>query len=76
MDYVAAMNMEFGYALAVEKLLGVEIPERAQAIRVIVAELQRIASHLLAVGTYGLDMGGFTPFIYASNVWGAKYAEN
>jgi NADH-quinone oxidoreductase subunit D len=65
MDYVAAMNMEFGYALAVEKLLNVEVPERAQAIRVIVAELQRIASHLLAIGTYGIDIGGFTPFIYA-----------
>jgi NADH-quinone oxidoreductase subunit D len=65
MDYVAAMNMEFGYALAIEKLLNVEIPERCQCIRVIVAELQRIASHLLAIGTYGLDMGGFTPFIYA-----------
>jgi NADH-quinone oxidoreductase subunit D len=65
MDYVAAMNMELGYALAVEKLLGFEAPERCQGIRVIVAELQRIASHLLAIGTYGLDMGGFTPFLYA-----------
>ena len=65
MDYVAAMSQELGYALAVEKLLGFEAPERAQAIRVIVCELQRIASHLLAIGTYGLDMGGFAPFIYA-----------
>lgn len=65
MDYVAAMNMEMGFCLAVEKLLEAEIPERAQGIRVIVCELNRIASHLLAIGTYGLDMGGFAPFIFA-----------
>src|SRR5690606_19449987 len=52
MDYVAAMNMELGFCLAVEKLLGAQIPDRAQGIRVIVAELNRIASHLLAIGTY------------------------
>jgi NADH-quinone oxidoreductase subunit D len=65
MDYIAAMNMELGYCLALEKLLQVEIPERAQGIRVIVSELNRIASHLLALGTYSLDIGGFTPFLYA-----------
>lgn len=65
MDYIAAMNMELGFCLAVEKLLAVEIPERAQAIRVIMAELNRIGSHLLALGTYSLDIGGFTPFLYA-----------
>jgi NADH-quinone oxidoreductase subunit D len=65
MDYIAAMNMELGFALAVEKLLEVEISERAQGIRVIVAELNRIASHLLAIGTYSMDVGGFTPFLYA-----------
>ena len=65
MDYIAAMNMELGFCLAVEKLLETEIPERAQTIRVIVSELNRIASHLLAIGTYALDMGGFTPFLYA-----------
>jgi NADH-quinone oxidoreductase subunit D len=65
MDYIAAMSQELGYVLAVEKLLGFEAPERAQGIRVIVCELQRIASHLLAVATYGLDMGGFAPFINA-----------
>lgn len=65
MDYVASMNMELGYCLAVEKLIDAEIPERAQALRVIVSELNRIASHLLAFGTYSLDMGGFTPFLYA-----------
>jgi NADH-quinone oxidoreductase subunit D len=65
LDYVAAMNQELGYCMAVEKLLGAEIPQRAQRIRVIVSELQRIASHLLAVGTYSLDIGGFTPMLYA-----------
>lgn len=65
MDYLAAMNMEWGYVLAVEKLIGLaELPERLQYIRVIMAELQRIASHLLAVGTYGIDMGAFTPFLW------------
>ena len=64
MDYVAAMNMDFGYALAVEKLLGIEVPERVEYIRVIMAELQRIASHLIALGTYGLDVGAFTPFLF------------
>ena len=55
MDYVAAMNMEHGYVLAVEKLLGIKVPERVEYIRVIMVELQRIASHLIAAGTYGLD---------------------
>lgn len=64
MDYVAAMNMELGYALAVEKLLGIKVPDRVEYIRVIMAELQRIASHLIAAGTYGLDIGAFTPFLY------------
>ena len=65
MDYLCAMNNNWGYSLAVEKLLGVEVPERAEYIRVIVAELNRIASHLLAFGTYGLDIGAITPFLYA-----------
>jgi NADH-quinone oxidoreductase subunit D len=65
MDYLAAMNMELGFCLAVEKLLAAEVPERAQHIRVIVAELNRIASHLLAIGTYAIDIGGFTPFLFA-----------
>jgi NADH-quinone oxidoreductase subunit D len=65
MDYLAAMSMELGYALAVEKLIGLtDLPERLQYIRVIMAELQRIASHLLAVGTYGLDVGAITPFLW------------
>jgi NADH-quinone oxidoreductase subunit D len=64
MDYVAAMSNEFGYAVAMERMLGIEIPERVEYIRVIMAELQRIASHLVAVGTYGLDIGAFTPFLH------------
>lgn len=65
MDYVAGMNQNQGYALAIEKLVGVEVPERAQYLRVIFAELNRIASHLVTFGAYGLDMGAFTPFLYA-----------
>jgi NADH-quinone oxidoreductase subunit D len=67
MDYLAGMNMNLGYALAVEKLCGMaaKIPEKASVIRVIIAELNRIASHLVAMGTYGLDLGTFSPFLYA-----------
>src|SRR5205085_1497215 len=65
MDYLAGMNMNLGYSLAVEKLCGMKIPEKANAIRVIVCELNRIASHLVAMGTYGLDLGTFSPFLYA-----------
>jgi NADH-quinone oxidoreductase subunit D len=64
MDYLAGMNNNEAFALAVEKLVGMEVPERAKYIRVIFAELNRIASHLVSVGTYGLDMGAFTPFLY------------
>ncbi len=64
MDYVAAMNNSLGYALAVEKLMKLEVNDRVKALRVIMAELNRIASHLLAVGTYGMDLGAFTPFLF------------
>lgn len=64
MDYLAGMNNNQAFALAVERLCGVEVPPRGQAIRVIFAELNRIASHLVSLGTYGLDMGAFTPFLY------------
>ncbi len=64
MDYIAAMNNDFGYVVACEKLLNIKVPERVEYIRVIMAELQRIASHLLAIGTYGMDIGAFTPFLY------------
>jgi len=65
MDYIAAINMEHGWCIAVEKLLGTEVPRRAEYIRVLVAELQRIASHLMFFGTYSIDLGAFTPFLYA-----------
>jgi NADH-quinone oxidoreductase subunit D len=65
MDYLAGMNDNLAFALAVEKLAGMEVSKRAQIIRVIFAELNRIASHLVSMGTYGLDIGAFTPFLYA-----------
>ena len=65
MDYLAAMNMNLGWSLAVEKLLNLELPEKAVHLRVIIAELGRIASHLVGMGTYGLDLGSFSPFLYA-----------
>jgi NADH-quinone oxidoreductase subunit D len=64
MDYLAAMNMEFGYVEACEKLMEINVPERVKYIRVIMAELNRIASHLVAIGTYGNDAGAFTPFLF------------
>jgi len=65
LDYLAAMNMNLGWALTVEKLLGYELPERARHIRVLICELNRIASHLVAMCCYGLDLGSFTPFMWA-----------
>lgn len=65
LDYLGAMNNNFGYCLTVEKLLGITVPERAEYIRVIMAELNRIASHLLAIGTFVQDLGAFgTPLLY------------
>ncbi len=65
MDYLAGMNMNLGYSMAVEKLCGMKIPDKAQVIRVAIAELNRIASHLVGMGAYGLDLGTFSPFLYA-----------
>lgn len=65
LDYLAAMNMEWTYAMTVEKMLGTEVPRRAELLRILTGELQRIASHLMAFGTYALDLGAFTPFLYA-----------
>ena len=64
MDYIASMNNSLGYALAVEKLMGLEVNERVNTLRVLMAELNRIASHLLSVGTYAMDIGSFTPFLH------------
>jgi NADH-quinone oxidoreductase subunit D len=64
LDYVAAMSNEFGYVIAVERLLKIQVPERVEVIRVIMAELSRIVSHLIAIGTYGMDIGAFTPFLF------------
>ncbi len=64
MDYCAAMNNELGYVLAVEKLLGIKVNNRVRCLRIIMAELNRIASHLIAAGTYGNDIGSFTPFLH------------
>lgn len=63
MDYVGSMANSLTYAMTVEKLLGISVGERVAGIRVLTAELQRIASHLLAMGTYGMDIGAFTPFL-------------
>ena len=64
MDYIASMNNSLGYALAVEKLMGIEVNDRVKTLRIIVAELNRIASHLLSVGTYAMDIGAYTPFLH------------
>lgn len=65
MDYLAGMNMNLGFSLAVEKLIGMQVSEKAMHLRVLIAELGRIASHLVGMGTYGLDLGTFSPFLYA-----------
>lgn len=66
MDYVAAMNSEHIYAMGVERMLGIadQIPKRVEYIRVLMAELNRISSHFIAIGTYGMDIGAFTPFFW------------
>ena len=60
MDYLAPLAANVGFALAIEKLLGIEVPERCSAIRVICCELARIGSHLLWLGTHALDLGAAT----------------
>lgn len=64
-DYLAAIADEQVFCMAVEKLIGIEVPLRAEYIRFIMAELQRIASHLLWFGTFALDLGATTAFLYA-----------
>jgi NADH-quinone oxidoreductase subunit D len=63
-DYIANLNNELAWVRAGEKMMEVEAPERAQYIRVILAELNRIASHLLFIGTYAIDLGAMTPVMY------------
>ena len=64
LDYTNAMGNNLAYVLAVEKLLDIEIPKRAQYLRVMMAELQRIAAHLIWLGTHVLDLGATTPIFY------------
>ena len=66
MDYVAAMNSEHAYVMGVEKMLGIseQLPKRVEYIRVLVAELNRIASHTIALGTHGMDLGATTVFLW------------
>ncbi|MDQ3020716.1 MAG: NADH dehydrogenase (quinone) subunit D [Bacteroidota bacterium] len=65
LDYLSPMANNVAYALAVEKLINLEIPERGKYIRVIIAELARIQSHLLAMGALVMDIGAVTPFLWA-----------
>lgn len=64
MDYISAVSNGLGYCLAIEKLINAEAPPRAQAIRVALTELNRVASHLLWLGTHALDIGAITPLFY------------
>jgi NADH-quinone oxidoreductase subunit D len=66
MDYMAAMNSEHAYVMGLERMLGIDkdIPKRIEYIRVLVAELNRLASHFVAIGTYALDVGAYTPFLW------------
>ncbi len=65
LDYISSMCNNVGYCVAVEKLLGVQVPERAQYIRTIVAEMTRISSHIIWVATHALDIGAMTVFLYS-----------
>jgi len=64
-DYVASVNCNLGYALAVERLAGIAVPEKAEYLRVIAAELSRIGSHFIGFGALLLDLGAVTPFVHA-----------
>ncbi len=65
MDYLAAQSNSLAYAMAVEKLLGLQMPPRVQAIRVLIAELQRLSSHLIWLGTHGMEIGAVSMLFYA-----------
>ena len=66
MDYLASMNNDHAFVMGVERMMGIDkdIPKRIEYIRVLVCELNRIGSHLIAIGTYGIDIGAFTPFLW------------
>ena len=70
LDYVAPMNQEHAFALAVERLLGIDVPKRGQLIRVLYSEIGRILSHLLNVTTQAMDVGALTP-----PLWGFEERE-
>jgi len=65
LDYVAPMTNAYAYSLAVERLFGLQVAPEIEFLRAAVNDLERIASHLLAIGTFGIDVGAFTPFLYA-----------
>ena len=64
LDYLSPLANNVAYAIAVERIAGIELPERCEAIRVLVCELARISSHLLGMGVFGMDAGAWTPFMY------------
>lgn len=65
LDYVSMMSNEHAYVMTIEKMLGVQVPERAQYIRVLFDEITRILNHLMWIGAHALDVGAMTPFLYA-----------
>jgi NADH-quinone oxidoreductase subunit D len=64
LDYVSPMNQEQAYALAVERLLGIEVPKRGQYIRMLFCELTRILNHIMNIASYAMDVGAMTPFLW------------
>jgi NADH-quinone oxidoreductase subunit D len=68
LDYVSPMNQEHAFALATEKLLGIEVPKRGQYIRVLYCEIGRILSHLLNITTFAIDVGAMTPILWGFEV--------
>src|SRR5277367_6692696 len=65
MDYLAPLSHNLGFCLAAERLIGLEVPKRAQYIRVLLTELTRITSHLVWLGTHAIDLGAMTVFLYS-----------